>query len=171
MERSLRLLATFCVSLLCASVALAQGDKQVVWKLVDKTGKVTYADKAPSKDYEGKVTRIEVDLSANRARLINLGETSQPVLLPLTAPEMKRVRADAELARARERLEEARKAREDGKDPTPEETRWLGKKGGGARPEPTDAYHARIKGLDDAVKAAEAELERARDAARMAAID
>ena len=63
------------------------------------------------------------------------------------------------------------KAREDGKDPTPEETRWLGKKGGGARPEPTDAYHARIKGLDDAVKAAEAELERARDAARMAAID
>ncbi len=84
------------------------------------------------------------------------------MLLPLTAPELKRVKADAELARARERLEEAKKAREEGKDPTPEETRWLGKKGGGARPEPTDAYHARIKSLDEAVAAAEAEYERAR---------
>ena len=62
------------------------------------------------------------------------------MLLPLTAPELKRVKADAELARARENLEAAKKAREDGKDPTPEETQWLGKKGGGARPVPTEAY-------------------------------
>ena len=93
------------------------------------------------------------------------------MLLPLTAPELKRVKTEAELARAKEKLEAAKKAREDGKDPTPEETRWLGKKGGGARPEPTEAYHARIKALDDAVKAAEAELELAHKAARMAAID
>ena len=171
MQRSLRLLSVFLATTLSATLAMGQGDKQVVWKLVDKAGKVTYADKAPAKDYDGKVTRIEVDLNANRAKLINLGETSAPVLLPLTAPELKRVKADAELARASERLEEARKAREEGKDPTPEETRWLGNKGGGARPEPTDAYHERVKSLDDAVKAAEAEYERARNAARMAAID
>ena len=171
MTRKLRPMAILSAALLCATVALAEGEKQVVWKLVDKKGKVTYADKAPPKDYDGKVTRIEVDLSANRATLITPGEGSAPVLLPLTAPELKRVKTEAELARAKERLEEARKAREDGKDPTPDETRWLGKKGGGARPEPTEAYHARIKALDDAVKAAEAEVEIARKAARMAAID
>ncbi|MGD9954306.1 MAG: hypothetical protein AB7S87_17175 [Burkholderiales bacterium] len=166
-----RPLALFLAALLAAPLALAEADKQVVWKLTDKKGKVTYVDKAPGKDFDGKVTRIEVDLTANRARLVNLGETAPPVLLPLTAPELKRVKADAELARARESLEAAKKAREEGKDPTPEETQWIGKKGGGARPVPTDAYHARIKGLDDAVAAAEAEFERARKAARMAAID
>jgi hypothetical protein len=166
-----RPIAILLASLLAATFALAEGEKQVVWKLVDKKGKVTYADKAPPKDYDGKVTRIEVDLNANRATLITPGEASPPVLLPLTAPELKRVKTEAELSRAKEKLEEAKKAREDGKDPTPEETQWLGKKGGGARPEPTEAYHARIKALDAAVKAAEAELEVARKAARMAAID
>jgi hypothetical protein len=166
-----RRLAILLPPILAATLAVAEGEKQVVWKLVDKKGKVTYVDKAPGKDFDGKVTRIEVDLSANRATLVNVGETSQPVLLPLTAPELKRVKADAELARARENLEAAKKAREEGKDPTPEETQWIGKKGGGARPVPTDAYHARIKSLDDAVKAAEVEFERARKAARQAAID
>ena len=102
---------------------------------------------------------------------MNVGESSPPVLLPLTDPQLMRVKADAEVARARDRLEEAKKAREEGKDPTPEETQWMGKVGGGARPVPTDAYHARIKALDDALKAAEEEYERARKAARMAAID
>jgi hypothetical protein len=36
---------------------------------------------------------------------------------------------------------------------------------------PTEAFHARIKALDEAVKAAEAELDRAQKAARMAGID
>jgi hypothetical protein len=132
---------------------------------------VTYVDKAPPKEFEGKVTRIEVDLSANTAMLVTVGEGSKPVKLPLTAPELKRVRTESELARARENLEAAKKAREDGKEPTPEETRWLGKKGGGARPEPTEAYHARIKTLDDAVSLAQAEFDKAQKAARMAAID
>jgi hypothetical protein len=171
MNRKLRPIAILLATLLCATFALAAGEKQVVWKLVDPKGKVTYADKAPPKDYDGKVTRIEVDLAANRAMLVTPGDAAPPVLLPLTAPELKRVKTEAELARAKERLEAAKKAREDGKDPTPEETQWLGKKGGGARPEPTEAYHARIKVLDDAVKAAEAGLESARKAARMAAID
>jgi hypothetical protein len=171
MKMPARLLALLAPTLLAVAFAAAADDKQVVWKLVDKKGKVTYADKAPPKDFDGKVTRIEVDLNANRATLVNVGESSPPVLLPLTDPQLKRVKADAEVARARDRLEEAKKAREEGKDPTPEETQWMGKVGGGARPVPTDAYHARIKALDDALKAAEEEYERARKAARMAAID
>ncbi len=172
MKMPASLLALLAPTLLAvAFAAVAAGDKQVVWKLVDKKGKITYADKAPPKEYDGKVTRIEVDLKANRATLVTVGESSPPVLLPLSAPELKRVRADAEVVRARESLEEAKKAREEGEEPTPEETQWIGKVGGGARPVPTDAYHARIKALDDALKAAEKEYERARKAARMAAID
>lgn len=172
MRRVVPTLLLLAASLLAAPWAAGEGDRQVVWKLEDRKGKVTYVDKAPGKDFDGKVTRIEVDLTANRATLLNVGEPgTKPVQLPLTAPELKRVKADAELARARVNLDAARKAREDGREPKPEETRWIGKKGGGARPEPTDAFHARIKSLDDAVKAAEAELERAQKAARMAAID
>ena len=158
-------------SLLAVAFAAVADDKQVVWKLVDKKGKITYADKAPPKEYDGKVTRIEVDLKANRATLVNVGESSPPVLLPLTAPEMKRVKAEAELAQAAEKLEAAKKAREAANEPTPEETQWMGKKGGGARPVPTEAYHERVKKLDAALKAAEEDFERARKAARMAAID
>ena len=171
MKPMARLLAIFVPSFFLATLAMADAETQVVWKLVDKKGKVTYVDKAPAKDYEGKVTRIEIDLKANRATLTTLGESAPPVRLPLTAPELKRVKADAELVRARERLEEAKKALDDGKEPTPEETQWVGKVGGGARPVPTDAYHARIKALEDAVKAAEAEFSRAQKVARQAAID
>lgn len=171
MKMPARLLALLAPTLLAVAFAAAAGDKQVVWKLVDKKGKVTYADKAPPKEYDGKVTRIEVDLKANRATLVTVGESSPPVLLPLTAPELQRVRAEAEVVRARDRLEEAKMAREEGKEPTPEETQWVGKVGGGARPVPTEAYYARIKALDDALKAAEEAYERARTAARMTAID
>ena len=164
-------LAILAPVLFAASPAQADPQTQVIWKLVDKKGKVTYADKAPGKDYPGQVTRIEVDLNANKATLTRVGETAAPTTLPLTAPELKRVRADAELARARENLEAAKKALADGQEPTPEETLRVGKVGGGARPVPTDAYHARIKSLEEAVTAAEAELARARDAARRAAID
>jgi hypothetical protein len=171
MKMPTRLIAILAPSLLVAALGASALDKQVVWKLVDKKGKVTYVDKAPPKEYDGKVTRIEVDLKANRATLVNVGESAPPVLLPLTAPEMKRVKAEAELAQAAEKLEAAKKAREAANEPTPEETQWMGKKGGGARPVPTEAYHERVKKLDAALKAAEEDFERARKAARMAAID
>ena len=47
----------------------------------------------------------------------------------------------------------------------------MGNKGGGARAVPTDAYHQRIRKLEDDVKVAEENLERAQQAARRAAID
>jgi len=170
MKHPARLLAL--PAFLLASYALAQPDTQVVYRLVDKKGKTTYADKAPGKEFQGKVTRIEVDLNANVATLKSLGESSAPLVrLPLTDPELKRVKADAELARAIEALEAAKKARQDGKDPTEEETQFIGKVGGGARPVPTAAYETRIRKLDEAVKTAEAEVDRARKVARQAAID
>ena len=92
MKRPVCVLAILATAFLAAPHALAEADKQVVWKLVDKKGKVTYVDKAPSKDFEGKVTRIEVDLTANRARLVNLGETSPPVPTPYWCRRLARPR-------------------------------------------------------------------------------
>jgi hypothetical protein len=90
MKMPARLLALLAPTLLAvAFAAVAAGDKQVVWKLVDKK-EGHYADKEPPKGFAGQVTRIEVDLRANRATLVNVGESSPPVLLPLTAPELKR---------------------------------------------------------------------------------
>lgn len=157
--------------LLAAPAAWAQAEKSIVYRLVDPGGKTTYSDKAPPPGFAGKVTRIEVDLNANRATLNALGESAPPVTLPLTAPELARVKANAEYARAQAKLEAARKAREEGKEPKEDEIQLIGKVGGGARQVPTDAYHARIKQLDNEVKAAEAEVERTRRAARQAGVD
>ena len=72
---------------------------------------------------------------------------------------------------AQDALDEAKKALKDGQEPREGELDSMGKKGGGARPVPTEAYLQRIKALEDAVKAAEESLDRAQKAARQAAID
>ena len=166
-----RLLALALPTLLVASFAFAQPDKQVVYRLVDKKGKTTYSEKAPGKEFDGKVTRIEIDLKANTATLKTLGDSSASVSLPLGAPELARVKADADLLRATRAFEAAKKALEEGKEPKEEEIQRVGKVGGGARPVPTEAYAERIKKLEDAVAAAEAEVDRTRKVAREAAID
>jgi hypothetical protein len=171
MKSLARMISLALPTLLAATFALAQPDKQVVYRLVDKKGKTTYSEKAPGKDFEGKVTRIEVDLKANTATLKTLGDSSASVSLPLTAPELARVKADADLVRATRALEAAKKALEEGKEPKEDEIQRVGKVGGGARPVPTAEYEARVKALQDAVKSAEAEVDLARRAAREAAID
>jgi hypothetical protein len=171
MRNPARLLVLVLPPLLAASFALAQADKQVVYRLVDKKGKTTYSEKAPGKDFDGKVTRIEVDLKANIATLKAVGESSPPVSLPLTSPEMQRVKANAELTKAIAALEAAKKALEEGKAPKEEEIQRVGKVGGGARPVLTADYEARLKSLEDAVKSAEAEVDRARKEARLVSID
>lgn len=171
MIAAIRFIALAVPALAASCLALAQGDRQVVYRLVDQNGKTTYSEKAPGSDYKGKVTRIDVDLKANSATLRPLGDPSPAVSLPLTAPELDRVRADAELARATQALQEANKALEAGKEPAEDEKQIVGNAGGGVRIVLTEAYQARIGKLQDAVKAAQEEVERARRAARQAAID
>jgi hypothetical protein len=163
-----RAIAWITPLLLAASLAGAQPAKQTLWKVVDKNGKVTYYDQEP-KGVEGQVTKIEMNLESNRAAPPKVPPPSTPA--QSGSKESRRAAADADLARAQERLDAARKALADGREPTPEETSWVGKQGGGARPVPTAAYDARLRRLEDAVKAAEADVERAQSAARQAAID
>lgn len=146
---------------------VAQGT-QVLWKLVDKKGRVTYADQPP-KDFDGVVTRIEVPVDARATPAPTMPTPSPssagarpgsagPAGAPGGAPGAAAPSAD--LLKARAKLEEARKAYESGKEPGPEDVIWVGRRGGGARPEISESYAARVRKLEDAVKAAEEEVQR-----------
>ena len=75
------------------------------------------------------------------------------------------------LKRARDSLEEAQKALASGKEAQEGDLDWVGKAKGGARPVPTEAYGERMKALEEAVKSAEREVDRAERAKRAADID
>ena len=144
---------------------------EVIYKLIAKDGKVTYSQDAP-KDYPGRVVKIEIDPRANTVVFPRPNERPQYLQpRPLTPQEARRLDAENAKVKAQDALDEAKKALKDGQEPLEGELDWMGKKGGGARPVPTEAYQKRIKALEDAVKAAEEELDRAQKGARQAAID
>ena len=131
---------------------------QTLYKLIDKNGKVTYAD-APPKDFDGQVVPIEVDPNRNRATLTSPGgdEAQRALIDKARAADA----ADRDLKAAQERLDAAREnlafARE---NPLEGEVARIGNVGGGARPVPTEAYERRLAGLEEAVKAAEEDVRR-----------
>ena len=139
-----------------AAVATAAG-AQTLYKLIDKNGKVTYSETAP-KDFPGQVIRIDIDPNRNTATLPKPkeGELSAPARSaagPNAAPNIQA---------AREKLEAAKKALADAQqNPAEGEVTFLGNKGGGVRPVPSDTYQKRLEVLEQQVKSAEAELARA----------
>lgn len=159
------------LALVALALAAAPVHAQTIYKLIAKDGKVTYADKAP-KDYDGQVVKLEIDPKANVAVLPKAGAPGVANgVRPMSMQEARRFDAEVMLKRASDALEAAQKALADGKEPQEGELDWIGKKQGGARPVPTEAYDARIKNLEEAVKAAEREVDRAQKTKRMAEID
>jgi exonuclease VII small subunit len=153
MHRSLAHLA--CAVLLAAAAPIALA--QTVYKLIDRHGKITYAEEPP-KYFDGQVIRIDIDPNANRATLA----APKPVH-PTASTETKPAAAEAtgaqKLEVARQRLEAARKALEDARDkPGDGDIRFIGNAGGGTRPVPTEAYEQRLANLERAVKEAEDEV-------------
>jgi hypothetical protein len=145
------------VVVLCAFVAalaVATGaEAQTLYKLIDKNGKVTYAEKPP-KDFDGKVIRLDIDPNANTATLPK--PSAQP------APVDRSSDTDVRVKAAREKLEAARKAYDQAlNNPADGDVSFVGNKGGGTRPVQSDAYAKRLAGLEQAVKEAEEELKRA----------
>jgi hypothetical protein len=144
---------------------------EVIYKLIASDGKVTYAQSAP-RDFAGRVVKIEIDPRANSAVFPKANERPQYLQpRPLSAQEARRLEAENAKVRAQDALDVAKKALKDGQQPLEGELNWVGNKGGGARAVPTEAYHQRIKKLEDEVKVAEENLENAQKAARQAAID
>ena len=145
-----------------AAAACAMGaaiaSAQTLYKLVDKNGKVTYSETAPKPgEFDGQVTRIEVNPNANTATLPRF-EPRPSAPQPATNPGGRM----ADPRSAREKLDAAQKALQDARDnPSPDEVTRMGTKGGFTRPVESEAYKARLAKLEADVKAAEEELKRA----------
>jgi hypothetical protein len=143
---------------LCATLGLGLAawgtgaDAQTLYKLIDKNGKVTYAEKPP-KDFDGQVIRLDIDPKANTA---TLPKPTGPLVDPARATSDDRVRV------AKDKLEAAKKAYQNAVDnPGEGDVTFMGNKGGGTRPQPSDEYAKRLATLEKAVKDAEEELKRA----------
>lgn len=130
---------------------------QTLYKLTDKQGKVTYTSEAP-KDYDGTVTRIDVDPNANTATFPKF-TPSAPATAPAAAAKPGNA---APAASPQEKLERARQALAQARDnPGPDDVTRVGNVGGGTRPVPTEAYTKRLAALERAVRDAEDEVRRA----------
>ena len=146
------------VTVVCIALGLALGldaQAQTLYKLIDKNGKVTYAEKPP-KDFDGKVIRLDIDPNANTATL--------PKAAAQPAEGARRVDSAApdRIKAARERAESARKAYEDAlNNPGEGEVTRVGNVGGGTRPVFSEAYSKRLADLEQAAKEAEDDLKRA----------
>jgi hypothetical protein len=147
--------------------AALDASAQTLYKLIDKNGKVTYSEKPP-KDFDGKVIRLDIDPNANTATL------PKPAPPPAPAAGGSAGNSDAPVSKtqpkssgdkvqdARDRLDAAKKALENARNnPGESDLSFIGNKGGGTRPVPSDAYTAKLAALEAAVKAAEEELKRA----------
>ena len=148
-----RVLRAMCVTLGLGLAAWGTGaDAQTLYKLIDKNGKVTYAEKPP-KDFDGQVIRLDIDPKANTA---TLPKPTGPLVDPARTTSDDRVRA------AKDKLDAAKKAYQRAvENPGEGDVTFMGNKGGGTRPVPSEEYAKRLAALEQAVKDAEEELKRA----------
>jgi hypothetical protein len=139
------------------AVACSPAAAQLLYKLIDKNGKVTYVDKVPQ-NYDGRVIPLDVDKKRNTATLnAPAPATPSPLTDRMRAGEL----ADQNLKAAQERLAEARKELEAAREnPQEGDVQRVGKVGGGTRPVHTPEYDKRIAALEVKVKAAEEEVRR-----------
>ncbi|HYC36845.1 MAG TPA: DUF4124 domain-containing protein [Usitatibacter sp.] len=134
---------------------LLPASAQTLYKLIDKNGKVTYSESAP-KDFDGKVIRVDIDPKANTATL----PKARPPEEREAAREASRAATD-QVRAARARVDAARKALQHARDnPREDEVARVGIKGGGTRPQPTEAYQKRLAQLESELQEAESDLQK-----------
>ena len=181
--------------LLALAVALAlPASGQVLYKLVDRQGRVTYSDSEP-KNFDGTVTRLESDTTSNILPSAKPGEVATKAGAAPGIGEIRRAARedlDKKLRVAQARVEAARKAKTEGDEPLPDELQTIQHrsaplKAGQQPPNPNcfvatdpngaatlncpsrapgEAYYERQKKLADDLKRAEEELELAERAYR-----
>ncbi len=144
------------MKILCAILLLivplmvaAQEQPQRIYRSVMPDGHIIYGDKpAP-----GAIKAEQVQLpTLNTIPPVQGGSDTATPPAPQPLDE-----ANAEIANAQQALDQAKAALEAGREPLPGER--IGKVGGDTRL--TDAYHARIQALEDAVTAAQQRLDAA----------
>ena len=126
---------------------------ETLYKLVDKNGKVTYAQEKP-KYFDGQVIEVHIDPNANKATLPKYTPAPRP---PAASAKVAPGKDPVEQARAR--VDAARKAYENARDnPVEGEVQRIGKVGGGTRPVFTPEYQQRLVRLEAELKEAEEDL-------------
>ena len=182
----------FAIAALLPAAALAQ----TLYKLVDKTGKVSYADRVP-KGFDGEVTPITIDPATNAASPVRVAPVQRAEDAPRdrnTERRDARTKLTLALERAQAKVAAAKKALADGVDPLEDEYQTIqqkfdasGAKADAAGPRgncrrltsddgrstwvcptivPGERYRDRQKSLEDALRDAEAELAVAEQAYR-----
>lgn len=184
-----RVLSRTRAALLAAFVLTLPAEAQVLYKLIDKQGKVTYVDTVPP-NYEGEVVRLEPDTPATP------WERPAPVAKPPALPppttmnsqrQANREDLDRKLRAAQERFAAATKAKADGDEMKQEEFQSIQRRyplpksgeapprancitrndSGGSSylicpyPVPNDAYYARQKAIDEELRLAQEALKEA----------
>lgn len=148
-------MAPFVIVLAALAVMLvpATALAETLYKLIDKNGKVTYAQEKP-KYFDGQVIEVHIDPNANKATLPKF--TPAP---PPPAASAKAAPGKDPVAQARARVDAARKAYENARDnPGEGEVQRIGKVGGGTRPVLTPEYEQRLARLESELKQAEEDL-------------
>lgn len=134
---------------------------QTIYKQVDKDGKVTYTDKAPSKEQAAQ--KVDIDTERNVAKPLG----SKPVQAKELADKQLKRRADTDAAlekkieQARAKLDLAKDELAKGKEPQEEDWMTVGAQSGTPFRHLNEAYFDRVKQLEAAVKQAEEELDNA----------
>jgi Domain of unknown function (DUF4124) len=154
-------------AVLAAAAALfaSAASADVLYKLIDKSGKVTYSEEKP-KNFDGQVIRLDIDPNANTATMpkpasgANSGEPTPAGRRPADGAA-KKPDAEERIAKARERLEGAQKALQAARDnPAEGDMEILGNKGGGVRMIPSADYQKKLDRLQQDVNSAGEELRR-----------
>jgi hypothetical protein len=161
-------LSLFLLALTIAGGSAAQ--TSTVYKHVDKDGKVTYSEKPPGKDdpkaeaKPDKPAAKKLDMDKERNVIKSYVPKSSSDGQSDTRAFDKRLERNkdlqAKLEEAQRELDDARAALEAGKDPLDDEWQTVSGAGGRTARIPTEAYHQRVKGLEQAVKNAEDKLKR-----------
>jgi len=193
-------LASILIAALLAVASSAVLAQQTLYKWTDEEGKTQYSD-TPPKNFKGTVTRIESDANPppvaapRKADSVKTeaAASDKPPADALTQKRAKRAELEGNLARARENLDNVKKALAETSDPQPDEVQVIqnrvdrsgtsgaqvarsncrqitGRDGktaticSGVVPNP--AYYERIQQLEEALRKAEEELRAAEQAYR-----
>jgi hypothetical protein len=134
----------------------------VLYKLVDPTGNVTFADAVPS-GFRGDITRIDVDTSAMPTRpTMDIAKESVRLDAALAARRLAEVRREDEIAAARARVAAASAALEEAQNNSvASDWVYVGPNNPvGMRRFPRPEYQARLSQLESELLAAQGTLDR-----------
>lgn len=147
------------LTILLATVG-ATANAQALYKYTDKNGKVTYSDKVPKPGEKAELVKTDSNvniISPPANKVDGVIQRPEDLTARANARESRRDQLKGGVDVARRKLEQAKKALEDGFEPMPDERQIVVRKGGNGiirKPE----YYERISGLEADIKQAEENL-------------